>query len=61
MVGFLEAELRRRKVPNAHVEAEVLFAIVEGLGQQVVRRPRAYPLDAVIDAVAARYEVRRPR
>lgn len=61
MVEFLETELRRRKVVNAPIEAEVLFAIVEGLGQQVVQRPRAYPLDAVIESVAARYELRRLR
>lgn len=61
MLSFLEAELRRRKLPNAGVEAEVLFAIIEGVGQQVVQRPRAYPLEAVIETVAARYEVRRAR
>lgn len=55
MLGFLESELKKRKVPNSAIEAEVLFALVEGIGQQVVQRPRAYPLDAVIDSVASRY------
>jgi AcrR family transcriptional regulator len=61
MLGFLEAELRRRRVTNARIEAEVLFALVEGIGQQVVARPRAYPLVAVIQTVAARYERRSAR
>lgn len=61
MLGFLEDELRLREVPNARIEAEVLFAMVEGVGQQVVQRPRAYPLAEVIDTVASRYERRRTR
>ena len=55
MLSFLEVELRRRAVPNARIEAEVLFATVEGIGQQLVQRPRAYPLEEVIDTVASRY------
>ena len=58
MLSFLETELSQRKVPNARIEAEVLFATVEGIGQQVVQRPRAYPLAEVIDTVASRYERR---
>ncbi len=61
MLSFLEAELRRRAVPNARIEAEVLFATVEGIGQQLVQRPRAYPLEEVIDTVASRYARRRTR
>lgn len=61
MLGFLEGELRRRKVPNARIEAEVLFALVEGVGQQLVQRPRAYPLEPVIEAAAARYSERNWR
>ncbi|MDP3152109.1 MAG: helix-turn-helix domain-containing protein [Archangium sp.] len=61
MLSFLEAELRRRDVPNARIEAEVLFATVEGIGQQLVQRPRAYPLEEVIDTVASRYARRRTR
>ena len=45
-------------MPRPRVEAEVLFALVEGIGQQVVQRPRAYPLGEVIEAVAARYSER---
>lgn len=56
MLGFLEAELRRRHVPSARIEAELLFATVEGISQQLVQRPRAYPLEEVIEAAAARYE-----
>lgn len=56
MLGFLEAELGMRGLPSPGVEAEVLFAIVEGIGRQLVQRPRAYPLAAVIDRVAAHYE-----
>lgn len=61
MLGFLEVELRRRKVTNARLEAEVLFATVEGISQQVVQRPRAYPLAGVIEVVAARFEKRSTR
>ena len=58
MLGFLERELKKRKVPNARIEAEVLFALVEGVSQQVVQRARAYPLDEVIETIASRYSER---
>ena len=45
---------RRRPRSLAHT-------LVEGIGQQVVQRPRAYPVEAVIEAVAARYGVRSSR
>lgn len=61
MLGFLEKALRKRGVPRPKVEAEVLFALVDGISQQVVQRPRDYPLKVVIDQVAARYEARSPR
>ena len=61
MLRFLEKELRKRGVPDTRLEAEVLFALVDGISQQLVQRPRAYPLNEVIERVAARYEPRRTR
>jgi AcrR family transcriptional regulator len=47
--------LAARGVPNAPIEAAVLFALVDGISQQYVMVPRGYPIDAVISAAAAHY------
>ena len=53
--------LATRGVPNAPIEAVVLFALVDGISQQYVMGPRGYPIDAVIAAAAARYAAFTPR
>jgi len=51
----LAQALAARGVPNAAIEAAVLFALVDGISQQYVMVPRGYPIEAVIAAAAARY------
>jgi len=43
---------------EAEVEAEVLFALIDGVSQHYVLEPRRYPLDAVVERVVARYAQR---
>jgi AcrR family transcriptional regulator len=52
--------LEKRGVPNAAIEAMILFALVDGISQQYVQFQRGYPVDAVIDAAAAHYAIFRP-
>jgi AcrR family transcriptional regulator len=54
-VERLGQALAARGVPNAPIEAAVLFALVDGISQQYVMVPRGYPIDAVIAAAAAHY------
>jgi AcrR family transcriptional regulator len=51
----LAAELAGRGVPNAKVEAHVLFAMVDGIAQRYALELAGFPVDAVIRAAAARY------
>ena len=51
----LRRALAARGVPNAEVEAAVLFALVDGISQQYVMVPRGYPIDAVIAVAAGHY------
>lgn len=51
----LRHALASRGVPDAEVQAAVLFALVDGISQQYVMVPRGYPIDAVIAAAASHY------
>ena len=51
----LTRALGARGVPNASVEAVVLFALVDGISQQYVQGQRGYPIAAVIAAAAGHY------
>ncbi|RKH64025.1 TetR/AcrR family transcriptional regulator [Corallococcus interemptor] len=51
----LTQALAERGVPDADIEARVLFATVEGVSQQYVQHEGDYPAAAVIQAVARRW------
>jgi AcrR family transcriptional regulator len=51
----LEQALATRGVPNARIEAAVLFALIDGIAQQYVELQHTYPIRDVIRAAAARY------
>ena len=42
-------------IPNAEVEAAILFALIDGVSQHFVLEPERYPLAAVEQALLARY------
>ena len=54
----LRRYLAEAGVPDAEVEAELLFALIDGVSQHYVLEPRRYPLDAVVERVVARYAER---
>lgn len=59
----LESFLDEAGVKDADVEARVLFAVIDGICQHFVIDPRRYPLDEVLERVAARFvpkETRKP-
>jgi AcrR family transcriptional regulator len=55
----IRAELERHMVaigrPDPAVEAEILFALIDGVSQHYVLEPETYPLDAVADRIVALY------
>ncbi|NOK20603.1 TetR/AcrR family transcriptional regulator [Corallococcus carmarthensis] len=51
----LEQALAARGVPEAGIEARVLFAMVEGISQQYVQHEGGYPAAEVIRAAARRW------
>jgi AcrR family transcriptional regulator len=55
ILATLEGYFREAGAPEPGVEAAILFAIVDGIHQHFVLDPDRYPLDAVVDAVVARY------
>jgi AcrR family transcriptional regulator len=55
----LERFLRAIRTPNARVEAEVLFALIDGVSQHYALAPQSYPLDRVVDRIVAMYLPRR--
>jgi AcrR family transcriptional regulator len=57
----LERFLRAMGVPNPRVEAEILFALIDGVSQHYALDPDAYPLDKVVDRIVGMYLPRRRR
>lgn len=55
LAGYLEG----MGVPDAEIEARVLFALIDGVSQHFVLEPDRYPVDAVIEAILARYRVQQ--
>ena len=51
----LEQALRAEGAANPAVEAELLFAAIDGVAQHYALDPAGYPLDAVVEALIARY------
>ncbi len=51
----LERSLRAAGVAAPEVEARLLFAAIDGVCQHYVIDPEGYPLEAVVDALVARY------
>jgi AcrR family transcriptional regulator len=51
----LERYVRDAGLPDAAVEAAILFALIDGVCQHYVIDAERYPLDAVMRALAARY------
>lgn len=57
----LEALFRAEGAADPAIEAAILFAAIDGIGQHYALDPGRYPLDAVTDALAARYRPLRRR
>jgi AcrR family transcriptional regulator len=51
----LERYLRDAGVPDAAVEAAILFALIDGVSQHYVLAPDRYPIAEVADRIVARY------
>ncbi|HWQ12315.1 MAG TPA: TetR/AcrR family transcriptional regulator [Roseiflexaceae bacterium] len=51
----LAGYFREAGAPNPEVEAAILFALIDGVSQHFALDPQRYPLDAVADALVARY------
>ena len=51
----IESVLGAASVPDAAVEAAVLFALIDGVAQHHAMAPRRYPIEEVTGAVVARY------
>lgn len=51
----LERSLRAAGVSAPEVEARLLFAAIDGVCQHYVIDPEGYPLEAVVEALVARY------
>lgn len=47
--------LKDLQLPNAEIEAALLFAQIDGIAQHYVMAPEHYPLASVVDALVARY------
>jgi AcrR family transcriptional regulator len=59
--GVLSGLLKAAGSKTPDVEAFVLFGLIDGVCQQVVLEPDAYPLEDVIQAILARYGPARKR
>lgn len=55
VTGLLEFHLAEVGIPNAGVEAKLLFALIDGCSQHYVLDPVNYPIQAVADAIVARF------
>jgi AcrR family transcriptional regulator len=55
IVAVLERYLREAGWPEPKLEAALLFAQIDGLHQHFVLDPDHYPVDALTDALVARY------
>ena len=51
----LETLCRDLGVPDPAIEAEILFALIDGISQHYALEPDRYPLEAVADGVVAKY------
>jgi AcrR family transcriptional regulator len=51
----LEGYLREDGFDEPELEATVLFALIDGVSQHYVLNPKRYPLEQVIERIAARY------
>lgn len=51
----VERYVREAGAPKPALEAEVLFALIDGVAQHYALEPQTYPLDAVEEAVVAHY------
>jgi AcrR family transcriptional regulator len=51
----LTGYLRELDVPEPELEAEILFALIDGVSQHYVLEPNRYPLDAIADRIIARF------
>lgn len=51
----LRRYLREAGVADSDVEAEILFALIDGVSQHYMLDPGRYPLDAVVDRLVVRY------
>jgi len=51
----LEGYLRSAAIPDPATEAAILFALIDGVAQHYVMNPDQYPIEAVIQTIAARY------
>ncbi|NJN18355.1 MAG: TetR/AcrR family transcriptional regulator [Oscillochloris sp.] len=58
--GALEQLLRESGVADAATEAELLFAAIDGIAQHYSLEPDRYPLDAVTEALIARFTRSNP-
>lgn len=57
----MEAYFREAGAPEPALEAELLFALIDGVTQHHVFEPERYPLDAVVDRIAGAYRRRASR
>src|SRR5262245_16783860 len=51
----IERYCRTAGLPQPEIEAAILFALIDGVAQHYVLDPDNYPLDAVTEALVARY------
>jgi AcrR family transcriptional regulator len=51
----LTTYMREADVQDPEVEAEILFALIDGVSQHYVLEPNRYPLDAIADRIITRY------
>lgn len=56
ILATLERYLREAGVGDAHLEAAVLFATIDGVSQHYALDPERYPLDAVAERIVSRYD-----
>ena len=52
----IERYCRTAELPQPEIEAAILFALIDGVAQHYVLDPEYYPLDAVTEALVARYK-----
>lgn len=55
ILGFLEAHFRAAGAARPQAEAAILFAAIDGISQHYALDPKRYPLDAVAEALIAKY------